>query len=139
LGGLRIGWGYAQGAMIEVLNRIRQPFNLSPTQLATAEAAVRDREWLTRVVTDTMRNRAWLTEALRESGVAVDESHANFVLARFDTEDEAAACDAALRADGIIVRRVGGYGFPNGLRITVGEESACRRVAHVIGQFKGVR
>ncbi|KJS42576.1 MAG: histidinol-phosphate aminotransferase [Roseovarius sp. BRH_c41] len=139
LGGLRIGWGYAQSAMIEVLNRIRQPFNLSPTQLATAEAAVRDQDWLSKVVSDTMRNRAWLTEALRETGVAVDESHANFVLARFASDDEAADCDAALRADGIIVRRVGGYGFPEGLRITVGEESACRRVAHVIGQFKGVR
>lgn len=139
LGGLRIGWGYAQAGMIEVLNRIRQPFNLSPTQLVTAEAAVRDQDWLTKVVSDTIRNRAWLTEALREAGVAVDESHANFVLARFDSEQEAAACDTALRAAGIIVRRVGGYGFPEGLRITVGEESACRRVAHVIGQFKGVR
>jgi histidinol-phosphate aminotransferase len=136
LGGLRIGWGYAPPAMIEVLNRIRQPFNLSPTQLVTAEAAVRDQEWLTRVVSDTLRNRAWLTEALRMSGAAVDDSHANFVLARFASETEAAACDVALRADGIIVRRVGGYGFPEGLRITVGEESACRRVAHVVGQFK---
>jgi len=77
-----------------------------------------------------------LTEALRESGVAVDESHANFVLARFASEDEAAACDAALRADGIIVRRVGGYGFPQGLRITVGDEAACRRVAHAVAQFR---
>jgi len=44
-----------------------------------------------------------------------------------------------LRAEGILVRRVGGYGFPEGLRITVGDESACRRVVHAIGQFKGVR
>ncbi len=139
LGGLRIGWGYAQAGMIEVLNRIRQPFNLSQTQLATAEAAVRDRDWLARVVGDTIRNRGWLVEALRAAGVAVDDSHANFVLARFASEAEAAACDAALRADGIIVRRVGGYGFPEGLRITVGEDSACRRVAHVIGQFRGAR
>lgn len=139
LGGLRIGWGYAPVEIIEVLNRIRQPFNLSPTQLATAEAAVRDQDWLTKVVTDNARNRAWLVEALNDIGVAADESHANFVLARFNSEEEAAGCDAALRADGIIVRRVGGYGFPQGLRITVGEESACRRVVHVIGQFKGVR
>jgi histidinol-phosphate aminotransferase len=139
LGGLRIGWGYAQAGMIGVLNRIRQPFNLSQTQLDTAEAAVRDRDWLNRVVGDTIRNRAWLIEALRAAGVAVDDSHANFVLARFASEAEAAACDAALRADGIIVRRVGGYGFPEGLRITVGDESACRRVAHVIGQFRGAR
>lgn len=139
LGGLRIGWGYGPRAVIEVLNRVRQPFNLSPTQLSTAEAAVRDQDWLRKVVADTQRNRTWLVEALRATGLSVDESHANFVLARFASEEEAAACDAALRADGIIVRRVGGYGFPEGLRITVGDESACRRVVHTIGQFKGVR
>lgn len=139
LGGLRIGWGYAQAAVIGVLNRVRQPFNLSPTQLVTAEAAVRDQDWLRKVVADTLRNRAWLLEALRETGLAVDESHANFVLARFASAEEAAACDAALRADGIIVRRVTGYGFPEGLRITVGDESACRRVVHAIGRFRGVR
>jgi histidinol-phosphate aminotransferase len=72
-------------------------------------------------------------------GVQVDESFANFILARFASEDEAAACDAALKDDGIIVRRVGGYGLPNCLRITVGDEAACRRVVHVIGTFKGVR
>lgn len=139
LGGLRIGWGYGPRGLIEVLNRLRQPFNLSPTQLLTAEAAMRDQDFLREVVAETRRNRAWLEAALRETGIAVDESHANFVLARFASEAEAAACDAALRAAGIIVRRVGGYGFPEGLRITVGDESACRRVAHVIGAFKGGR
>jgi len=139
LGGLRIGWGYAPAEIIEVLNRVRQPFNLSPTQLDTAEAAVRDQEWLQKVTSDNEKNRTWLVKALREVDVDVDDSQANFVLARFASEDEAAGCDAALKAEGIIVRRVGGYGFPEGLRITVGEEAACRRVVHVIGQFKGVR
>lgn len=137
LGGLRIGWGYGPQAIIDVLNRVRQPFNLSPTQLATAEAAVRDRDWLDKVVGNNTRNRAWLVNALRDAGVECDDSHANFVLARFASEDEAAGCDAALREDGIIVRRVGGYGFPEGLRITVGDESACRRVVHAIVQYKG--
>ncbi len=70
-------------------------------------------------------------------GLAVDESHGNFLLVRFADEAEALACDAALKAEGLIVRRVAGYGFPQALRITVGDESACRRVAHVIGGFKG--
>lgn len=139
LGGLRIGWGYAPAAITEILNRVRQPFNLSPTQLATAEAALRDRDWLKMVVSNNARMRVWLTKALRELGIAVDDSQTNFILARFESEDEAAGCDAALRAEGIIVRRVGGYGFPEGLRITIGDEAACRRVAHVIGQFKGER
>jgi len=139
LGGLRIGWGYGPQEIIDVLNRVRQPFNLSPAQLDTAEAAVRDQDWLDKVVENNTKNRAWLVGALRDIGIEVDESHSNFVLARFASEDEANGCDVTLRAEGIIVRKVGGYGFPEGLRITVGDEAACRRVVHCIGQFKGDR
>ena len=139
LGGLRIGWGYAPIEIIDVLNRVRQPFNLSPTQLETAQAAVRDQSWLQKTVDNNAKNRSWLVAALREIGVEADDSQSNFVLARFASADEAAGCDAALREDGIIVRGVAGYGFANGLRITVGDESACRRVVHCIAQFKGDR
>ena len=138
LGGLRVGWGYGPAEVIDVLNRIRGPFNLSEPQLATAEAALRDRDHVTRCVSENHRLRGWLREALTGHGLEVDESHANFLLVRFADEAEAAACDDALKAEGLIVRRVGGYGFPEALRITVGDEPACRRVAHVIGQFKGV-
>lgn len=128
LGGLRIGWSYAPAHVIDTLNRIRGPFNLSDVQLAAAEAAVRDRAFADRCLALNARMRPWLTEELRAIGLAVDDSHANFVLARFGTEDAALAADATLRADGILVRRVAGYGFPDGLRITVGDEAGCRRV-----------
>lgn len=135
LGGLRIGWGYGPADVIDILNRVRSPFNLSVSQLATAEAAVRDRAHVARCQAENARLRAWLTEALRGLGLEVDESHTNFVLARFETPELAEACDAWLRERGLIVRRVAGYGFPEGLRITIGDEPACRRVAHAIGQF----
>lgn len=139
LGGLRIGWGYARREVIDVLNRLRQPFNLSQGQMAAAEAAVRDVEFTTRCREENARWRSWLTDALRQMGVGCDESHANFVLARFADAEEAGAADAALKADGIIVRRVTGYGLPEGLRITVGDEAACRRIIAVLAAFKGVR
>ncbi len=139
LGGLRIGWGYGPRAIIEVLMRLRGPFNLSAAALAGAEAAVRDTAFRDRCRVENARMRDWLAHALGEMGVPSDVSEANFILARFTSVDEAAACDAHLRGAGIIVRRVGGYGLPMALRITVGDESACRRVAHAIGQFKGVR
>ena len=138
LGGMRVGWGYAPAGIVEVLNRIRGPFNLSVPALAAAEAAVRDHAFLARCKSENARMRRWLTDALRGMGLACDESHANFVLARFAGADEAQACNAALQADGIIVRYVANYGIPEGLRITVGDESACRRVAHCIRAFKGV-
>jgi histidinol-phosphate aminotransferase len=139
LGGLRIGWGYGPKAIIDVLNRVRQPFNLSETQLATAEAAIRDLEFAERCSSENARWREWLVAQLRDLGLEADRSTANFVLARFASPQEADACDAFLKTEGIIVRRVAGYKLPNCLRITVGDESACRRVIHAIGQFKGVR
>ena len=137
LGGLRIGWGYAPREIIDVLNRVRQPFNLSNSQLMAAEAAIRDEGFTEHCRAETARLRVWMREKLLALGIACDESHANYVLARFADEAEAAACDAALRADGILVRRVGGYGFPEGLRITVGDEAGCSRVIDAITRFKG--
>jgi histidinol-phosphate aminotransferase len=139
LGGLRIGWGYGPKAIIDVLNRIRGPFNLSTTQLEVAEAAVRDQDFVNRCRTENARMRHWLSVALAELGVPSDTSMANFVLARFASEDEATACDAFLQGQGLIVRRVAGYKLPHCLRITVGDEASCRRVAHAVAQFKGAK
>ncbi|MEQ9260666.1 MAG: histidinol-phosphate transaminase [Roseovarius sp.] len=136
LGGLRVGWGYGPAHVIEVLNRIRGPFNLSTAALAAAEAAVRDTEWAAKCRADNTRLRAWLAEALAEKGVPSDTSTANFILARFASREEAEACDAFLQSEGLIVRRVAGYNLPHCLRITVGDEPSCRRVAHAVGRFK---
>ncbi len=139
LGGLRIGWGYGPKYIVDVLNRIRGPFNLSTTQLEVAEAAVRDQEFLAKCRSENSRMRSWLANALAELGVPSDTSMANFVLARFASQEEAEACDAFLQGQGLIVRRVAGYKLPHCLRITIGDESSCRRVAHAVAQFKGVK
>ncbi|KQI69295.1 histidinol-phosphate aminotransferase [Loktanella sp. 3ANDIMAR09] len=136
LGGLRVGWGYAPMAIIDVLNRVRGPFNLSSPALAAAEAAVRDVDFVARCRAENARCRDWMANALAELGIPSDTSTANFVLARFASEAEANACDDHLRSEGILVRRVAGYKLPNCLRITVGDESACRRTVHAIAQFK---
>lgn len=128
LGGLRVGWGYGPRAMVDVMTRIRQPFNLSVVQLAAAEAAVRDTDWRDSCAALNAAQRTRLTGALRQLGLACDESHANFVLARAADVAEADAAEAALNAAGILIRRVAGYGFPEGLRITVGDADQTGRV-----------
>lgn len=138
LGGLRIGWGYGPKDMIDVLTRIRQPFNLSVVQLAAAEAAVRDQDWVRNCADLNAEQRGRLTGALRQLGIACDDSDCNFVLARFADEDEAAAADAALQDAGILVRRVAGYGFPEGLRITVGDKDGTGRVIAALTQWREV-
>ncbi|MDQ2067406.1 histidinol-phosphate transaminase [Xinfangfangia sp. CPCC 101601] len=139
LGGLRVGWGYGPAEIIDVLGRIRQPFNLSAGQMDAALAAVRDQEYVAKCRTENARMRAWLAQALEEAGVPSDPSHANFILARFSSTEEAQACDAFLQAEGLIVRQVAGYNLPHCLRITIGDEASCRRVAHAVAKFKGTR
>lgn len=139
LGGLRVGWGYGPREIVDVLNRIRGPFNLSQAALDGAEAAMRDRDHVARCQAENARLRSWLAELLAEKGVPSDTSCANFILARFADEATAGACDDYLKAQGLIVRRVGGYGLPHCLRITIGDEASCRRVAHVVGQFMAER
>jgi len=136
LGGLRIGWGYGPQSIIDVLQRIRGPFNISAAALAGAEAAVRDVAHTVKCQQENAKWRDWMAQALAELGVPSDTSTANFILARFGDADEANACDDYLQTQGIIVRRVAGYNLPHCLRITVGDEAGCRRVVHAIGQFK---
>ena len=136
LGGLRIGWGYGPAAVIEVLNRIRGPFNLSQAQQDAARAAVLDREHAETSRAENARLRALLAEGLAGLGVPSDPSSANFVLARFASRQEAEACDSHLRGRGIIVRRVAGYKLPHCLRVTVGDEAACRAVLRAVAEFR---
>ncbi|MEM6478656.1 MAG: histidinol-phosphate transaminase [Pseudomonadota bacterium] len=138
LGGLRVGWGYGGQSLIDVLNRVRGPFNLAAPALAAAEAAVRDRAFAERCVAENARLRETLRTGLLALGIACDPSEANFVLARFRSAAEASACEDALREAGILVRGVSGYGFPEGLRITVGDETGCARVLAVVADFVGV-
>jgi histidinol-phosphate aminotransferase len=139
LGGLRVGWGYGPAHVVEVLNRVRGPFNLSTAALVAAEAAIRDTAYTARCRAENARNRAALAEALATVGVPSDPSEANFLLARFRDPAEAEACDRALRGHGIIVRRVAAYKLPAALRITIGDAEACARVAEAVGEFTRVR
>lgn len=136
LGGLRVGWAYATQEVIDVLNRVRGPFNLSSIALAGAEAGMRDRAFVARCLKDNSEQRARLTGGLNQLGIACDESHANFVLARFVDEAEALAADAHLKDAGILVRLVKGYGFPDALRITVGSADDTSRVLDALTRFK---
>ena len=136
LGGLRIGWGYGPDHIIRNLNRIRGPFNLSNAGLAAARAAVMDQQYVEKCRLENDRLRSWLADSLRQHGVVSDKSFANFVLARFSSQEEAIACDKYLKSQGLIVRQVSGYKLPKCLRITIGDQIACQRIANAVGEFR---
>lgn len=136
LGGLRVGFGYAPLAVVEAVDRIRLPFNVSVPGLDAATAAIGDEahQKASRELVQTWRPR--LTQAIRGFGFEVLPSAGNFILVLFpDPKRTAAAANDLLNAKGIIVRAVGGYGISNGLRITVGTEDQNRAVIDALSEF----
>lgn len=135
LGGLRVGWCYAPPAVVDVLNRVRAPFNVSVAAQAAAIAALAEPGWWERSRAHNTAQRARLADRLTEAGIRVWPSEGNFVLADFGDAAVAGAADAALRARGLIVRGVRGYGLPTCLRITVGTEEEVGLVADALAAF----
>lgn len=136
LGGLRVGWGYADRRIIDILNRVRGPFNLSAPAIAAAEAAIRDIGHVAQCRQLNAAQRATLAEALDGLGMPSDPSFGNFILVRLADADEARALDAHFRAAGIIVRQVAGYGLPECLRITVPDAAGTARVIAAAREFR---
>lgn len=122
LAGLRVGWAYGPPDVIDVLNRIRGPFNVGAQAQATAVAALGDLAFAAQSRAHNDQQLALLQAALTDAGYGFTPSVTNFVLVHFDSDGSftADACDAFLRARGIIVRRVSAYGLPDALRISVG-------------------
>ena len=136
LAALRLGWCYAQPPIIEVLNRLRGPFNVARAALAAGAAAIRDPSHAAASRRLNARLRPWLSEALAALGLEPQPSHGNFLLVRFPRPDRtAAAALAHLKADGILVRGMAAYGLPDCLRITVGLEDDCAAVRDSLREF----
>ena len=123
LAALRLGWAYGPRAIVDVLHRMRGPFNVNQAAQVAGIAAVRDTAHVARAKAHNDRWRPWLSEKLSELGLEFTPSLGNFVLARFPGGPEMAAAAADhLRAAGILVRGMVAYGLPDCLRITVGLE-----------------
>lgn len=135
LSALRLGWAYGPENVIDVLNRVRNPFNVSTAAQAAGLAAIQDLEFerLSREHNDYWLE--WLGGRLRDLGLEVPPSVANFLLVRFKDAAEAEKADAFLRARGIIVRRMGGYGLPESLRVTIGREDENRALVDAFTEF----
>jgi histidinol-phosphate aminotransferase len=137
LAGLRLGWGYFPPAIADVLNRVRGPFNVSAAALAAGVAALNDTESLAKARAHNDRWQPWLNERLAALGLNPTPSVGNFVLPRFAETGRhtADAAFAALQKAGILTRRMGGYGLPNCIRITVGTAEENEKVAATLAAF----
>ena len=117
LAGLRLGYAVSSPAVAELLNRVRQPFNVNAVAQAAGLAALADAEHVQRSVQVNREGLQQLSRALRERGFRVIPSVGNFVT--FDTGRDAGAVFEALQREGVITRPVENYGLPGHLRVTV--------------------
>jgi histidinol-phosphate aminotransferase len=137
LAALRIGWLYGSAHMVDVLNRVRGPFNVSAPAIAAGVAAMRDQAHLERAVAHNEQWRPWLEEQISALGLTVTPSAGNFLLIHFPDVDGSRAADADtfLTERGLILRAVKAYGLPNALRLTIGPERANRLVVEELAAF----
>lgn len=132
LAGLRVGFIAAHPALIAVMERVRESFNVNLPGLAAARAALYDQDHLDWVREQNTATREELTRKLRERGLFVPDSQTNFVLVDFGRE--ATPIESALVQRGIVLRPMAGYGLPTCLRITVGNRDENRRLLQALDE-----
>ncbi|MBI3045051.1 MAG: histidinol-phosphate transaminase [Betaproteobacteria bacterium] len=124
LAGLRVGYAYAAAGIADLMNRVRQPFNVNSVALAAAAAALEDADFVRRSCDLNRAGMRQLTDGFRRLGIEYIPSYGNFV--SFRVQDAAGVFQKLLKA-GVIVRPVASYGMPQHLRVTVGLESENAR------------
>lgn len=139
LAALRLGWMFAPAHVVDAINRIRGPFNVTGPAIAAGIAAIEDVEHQQRSREHNTRWLDWLTHEISKLGLKVTPSVANFVLIHFpETKGRTAKnADAFLTARGLILRQTTAYKLPNALRMTVGSEEANRLVVAALEEFLG--
>jgi histidinol-phosphate aminotransferase len=118
LAGVRVGYAISHSDVADVLNRVRQPFNVNIPAMAGAQASIADADQVRRAVQLVADGEAQLRAALPGLGVKLYPTAGNFVLA--DVGDNGHAIYERLLRHGVIVRPMGGYGLPRCLRISFG-------------------
>jgi histidinol-phosphate aminotransferase len=141
LAGLRIGWGYGPAHVIDAINRVRGPFNVSAPAIAAGVAALSDRAHTERAAA---HNETWLprlTHEIGAIGLKVTPSVGNFILIRFpDAAGKSAAdADEFLIKRGIVLRRMEAYGLPDALRMTIGSAESNEATTAALAAFMGAK
>lgn len=135
LAGLRVGYGISRPEVADLLNRVRQPFNVNSLGQAAAVAALEDEEHLRRSRELNRRGLVQLRDGLRARGLRWIPSIGNFLTV--DVGRAAGPVYQALLREGVIVRPVANYGFPEHLRVTVGTEVQNTRFLQALDRVLG--
>ncbi|MBK7331842.1 MAG: histidinol-phosphate transaminase [Betaproteobacteria bacterium] len=131
LAALRVGYGVMDASVADLLNRVRQPFNVNSLAQAAAIAALGDAAYVEESARSNREGMRQIEAGLAKLGVAFVPSHGNFLLVNVG---DGARVYAALLRDGVIVRPVANYGLPGFLRVTVGLPAENERFLAALGR-----
>jgi histidinol-phosphate aminotransferase len=131
LAGLRVGYALAHPTVADLMNRVRQPFNVNSMALSAAAAALKDTDFVTRSRTLNDAGMQQITEGVRAIGLDFIPSFGNFVSVRIP---DAARVYRKLLENGVIVRPVANYEMPDYLRVSIGLASENARFLEVLAQ-----
>ncbi len=132
LAGVRAGYAVARPEIIRLLNNVRQPFNVTSLAQVAVIAAMDDKAHIAETLRVNAEGMEFLENEMRRLGIPFVPSHANFVLA--DVGDGHAVYDQLLRK-GVIVRPMGGYGYPRHVRISIGLPEENRKLVEALEQI----
>ena len=129
LAGLRVGWGYGSKEIINALNKVKPPFNVSRPALFAASAAVKDSVWLNKEIKHVNKWNKKMFNEFKRMKIETNKSFCNFLLVNFDkVKINSSKVFKLLAKTGILVRKMDVYGIKNSLRITIGKSDENRKL-----------
>ncbi len=129
LAGLRVGWGYGSKEIIDVLYKIKPPFNVNRAALFAASAAVKDNTWLKKEIKHVNNWNKKMFNEFKKMKVETNKSFSNFLLINFNkVKIKSSRVFKLLAKAGILVRKMDVYGIKNSLRITIGKSEENRKL-----------
>jgi histidinol-phosphate aminotransferase len=132
LAGVRIGYGFAHERLITNLLKVKLPFEPSTLAQAAGVGALADKEFLHKSLELNARGLKFLSEGLREIGLTVVPSEANFLMVVLPDAAQATLLTTELLKQGIIIRPLAGWGLPNCIRISTGTDEDNQRCVEAI-------
>jgi len=132
LAGLRVGYGVGDPVVIDILNRLREPFNVNSMAQVAAVACLQDQAYYRNIAKSVEKERAFLYNAFEDRGLRYEESHTNFILVRVEKDSSVVA--QGLLKRGVIIRDMNVWGLKNYIRITIGSSKENKLLIKALGE-----
>jgi len=133
LAGLRVGYGVARREIIDILNRLREPFNVNSMAQAAAVAVLGDEAYYRKIAKQINEQKQFLYRSLESMDIAFEKSFTNFILVHVGRDSSQVA--GALLKKGVIVRDMAAWGLKGYIRVTIGSASENKRFIKTLGEI----